>query len=72
MQFLRTKSRLWQGNGFGYSGAEYAIVVDGVQIGKIDDGSITYGWRARMNDGRVILSPDGKLATLKKELRKCL
>lgn len=68
LRFIRTKPRLWQGNGFGYAGAEYDVVLGNDVIGHIDDASITYGWRARMVDGRVIKSPDGKLATLKREL----
>jgi hypothetical protein len=69
IRFKRTKARQWRGNGFGYSGAEYVIMLNGAQIGTIDDASLAYGWRARLNDGRVIRSLDGKLATLKRQLQ---
>jgi hypothetical protein len=37
--FRRTKPRLWQGNGFGYSPATYAILQDGIEVGRICYGS---------------------------------
>ncbi len=63
--FRRTKPRLWQGNGFGHSPAQYAAYRGDELLGGIYH--LGTGWEANIKGDRV-RTFDGKLASLKAEI----
>lgn len=67
LTFRRTKPRSWLGNGFGYSPAQYTAYLGIELLGGIYHSGL-YGWQANIK-GERITAFDGKLASLKTELR---